>query len=170
MQKTTSLNTVEQKAKQAPFYPKYPEDISRQLDGYDLRLLEEIDFLSRCQAKKSIIGAKYCTPSEKYLSKKSNLSRENVSRHITKLKKLGILSVTHRRPKNGRWTTNLYKIVSYVFWRVGGFLKRLRSRPHRVTPATHIAIPVRENKAFELPSSISNEVKGILERWRSRAT
>jgi biotin operon repressor len=119
------------------------------LDGYDLKILEQIYFLSQCQAKKSPTGAKYCTPSEKYLGKQLGISRESVSHHVVKLNKLGVLDVTHRRKVQGRWQTNLYKIVSWIWWRIRQATKSLRTRPHRVKPASHITTPVRVNNNLE---------------------
>jgi len=115
------------------------------LDGYDLKILEQIYFLSRCQAKKSPTGARYCTPSEKYLGNQLGISRESVSHHVVKLNNLGVLDVTHRRKLHGRWQTNLYKIVSWIWWRIRQATKSLRTRPHRVKLASHIATPVRVN-------------------------
>lgn len=144
------------------------QDTLNQLDGHDLRILEEIDYLSRLQGKKSPTGARYCCPGQKYLGEKIGLARENVSRHITKLMKMGILDVTHRRPIRDMFQTNLYKIRSWIFWRLGKILRSLRSLPKRVTQPSHIAIPVRENINRPIPKMVDPFVQSILERWQAR--
>ena len=117
-----------------PFAVRVAEETLKQLDGYDLRLLEEIHFLCRCKAKSSKTGARYANPSEEYLSRKVGLSRSNVSRHMSKLSKLGILLVTHRRKVRERFQTNLYRILSWVWWRAGKIAAILRQGPNRQKP------------------------------------
>ena len=146
------------------------EDTLRQLDGYDIRILEEINFLSTCQAKKSPIGARYCCPGEAYLGAKIGLARENVSRHISKLGNLGILEVTHRAPIRGHWRTNLYKIRSWIFWRLGKILRKLRFTPPRVTLPSHKQFPKREEINPPLSETAQNLVESILQRWSARGT
>lgn len=161
----TGKETANQSRKFSPF----PADIIKQLSGHDFRLLEELSFLSRSQAKRSPTGARYCCPSEKYLAGKINLERANVSRHIAKLEKLGILSVTHRRPVRGHWRTNLYKIISWKWWKFSGLLKKATPTPHRVSRPTHLANPKREIVAPHYAEGLRSDLKSLLERWRSRA-
>jgi hypothetical protein len=131
---------------QANDHPRrFDQKTFNQLDGYDLKLLDLIYFLSKCQAKKSPTGAKYCTPSEIYLGNKLRISRESVSHHVVKLNALGVLDVTHRPKRYGKWQTNMYKIVSWVWWRIRQATQQLRSLPHRVKPGSHITTPMRES-------------------------
>jgi len=149
-----------------PTTPPHPRQFDlktyRQLDGPDIRLLEELNHLSRIQGKKSPTGAKYCCPSEMYLSKKVGIARENISRHVTKLTKLGILAVTHRRKLHGNWQTNMYRIVSWVWWRLRQATEKLRSLPSRVTQPSHISIPVRENESRSPKEGAPTANKGFL--------
>jgi biotin operon repressor len=153
----------------APHPRRFDHKTFQQLDGYDLKLLEEIHFLSQLQAKKSPTGAKYCNPSQVYLSKKLGISRESISHHVTKLHKLGVLDVTHRRKLHGRWQTNLYKIVSWVWWRIRQAMKALRTLPHRVKLGSHIATPMRENNKPEepkgSPSGSISDLRSVLEQF-----
>ena len=151
-----------------PHPRQFDEETYRQLDGYDIRLLEEIEFLSKLQAKKSITGAKYCCPSEIYLSKKVGIARENISRHISKLSRLGILAITHRRKLRGNWQTNMYRIVSWVWWRLRQATQTLRSLPSRVTQPSHKAISVRENEEPSRIEGSSSSIKGILTNLLAR--
>jgi len=140
----------------------------RQLDGPDIRLLEEIDFLSRRQAKRSVTGARYCCPSEIYLSKKIGIARENVSRHISKLSRLGVLAVQNRRKLRGNWQTNLYKIVNWGWWRLRQAAQALRSTPARVTGTSHKAISVRENESLPRSEGAPTAIKGLLTELLAR--
>lgn len=140
----------------------FPAETWKQLDGVDLRLLEEIAYLSDLQRKKSPTGARYCCPSELYLSQKIGVRREAISRHVNKLAELGVLSVTHRRKKGGNWQTNLYKVVKWVYWKVRQAVSGLRGKLHRVRPTAHIAIPMRENKSAERQSGGPSGIKGTL--------
>lgn len=144
------------------------QDTLNKLDGYDLRLLEEINYLSKQQGKKSKTGARYCCPGEAYLGNKIGLARENVSRHITKLSHLGILEVTHRSPIRDKFRTNLYKIRSWIWWRLGKILRSLRSLPNRVTPTSHKLIPMRDKETKPLPEVANSYVQSILKRWQER--
>lgn len=111
------------------------------LSGLDYRVLEQIDFLSKLQARKSPTGARYCNPGQAWLAKTLGRSRQTINVRVRKLYHLGILSITHRRKKQGHWQTNLYKIVQYTGWgwaRVHNLLTTLRNR---VKKAGHIAPP-----------------------------
>lgn len=141
---------------------RFPQQIWQQLDGIDLKLCEEIAFLSRCQAKKSPTGARYCCPSEAYLSKKIGVRRETISDHVRKLEKLGVLHVLRRRKKGGQWQTNLYKLIKWVHWLVSKALAPLRGRPPRVTEKSHISIPKRENESMEEAKGGASHIKGTL--------
>lgn len=145
----------------------FPHDITLQLDGADLRILEEMNFLSRLQAKKSRTGAKYCTPGEEYLGEKVGLSRSRVSDHICKLEKLGLLQVQRRRPINGRWQTNLYKIINWCWWRMAAILRKTTGKKRRraaaetprnpspCAPGSTHSYPVKENISLEGASTSS---------------
>lgn len=134
-------------------YLRYDQKTERQLDGLDIRLLELLRFLCGCQAKKSPIGARYCCPSELYLAGKLDVCRKTISLHVVKLRKLGVLSVTHRRQIRGVWQTNLYKIISSCWWRLGQVLQQFRKQSHRAQSLEHKAYPMREILNSETPAS-----------------
>jgi len=179
-------------AKSTPPQSTIFDHIRWRLDHYDYRLLEEIQFISRLAAKKSPTGARYAVCSEAYLAKKVHLTRANVSRHISKLASLGILSVTHRRRARGRWQTNLYKIVNWMWWPIGKLMRSLRPKWHQIRNAfaKNPAQPPPQDKGIASPCAANSThnnlyerdnnpplsekaqafVNGILERWRSRAT
>lgn len=117
------------------------------LDGHDFRLLDELAYL--CKLRQKHVGASYCTPSTSYLSAKLGIVRESVSRHITKLTKLGILSVTHRRKRDGTWLTNLYKIVKWEAWRIhGAIAQTLRGKKSRKESSSVNHVTLDANKPF----------------------
>src|SRR5215510_7026865 len=78
-----------------------------ELDGIDFRLLEELLFLSD--------GEGFCFPSRAYLAAQLRVNIGTISRHVTKLNRLGVLQVKQRRAKHpdGTWSThsNYYWIV-----------------------------------------------------------
>jgi hypothetical protein len=146
---------------------RFEWEIYNQLDGYDFRILEYLMYLCKIQAKKSPTGARYAYPSEAHLASKLDTTRETISRHVSKLSRLGVIAVTHRRKVRGHWQTNLYRIVSHSWWKVQQVIALLRGKHgrkgqesltstpqlqhqrrenhHRVTQSSHLAIPVREN-------------------------
>src|SRR5262245_17181852 len=107
----------------------FPVDIYRQLLGVDFRLLDELTFLSRQQKKKT--GSSYCLPGRQYLSEKLGISIRTISRSDARLKRLGILDVTQRRPIRGIWQTNLYKVRHWLGWRLGQIGMNLRKIVYR---------------------------------------
>jgi len=157
---------------------QFPVDINQQLLGVDYRLLDALGFLAKQQRKKS--GAAYCMPGRKYLSQKLGVSIRTVSRSIARLKRLGILDVIQRRPVRGIWKTNLYKIRSWVGWRLGQIAGMLRKVTHREPHVAHIAprervirtadayLPLQ--KATSDPSEPAWNAKGeaLLADWQKR--
>jgi hypothetical protein len=128
---------------------RFEWEIYNQLDGYDFRILEYLMYLCKLQAKKSPTGARYAYPSESHLANKLDTTRETISRHVSKLSRLGVIAVTHRRKVRGHWQTNLYRIVSHVWWKVQQAISQLRGKTHRVTPTSHLTTPMRGNKNLE---------------------
>jgi hypothetical protein len=148
---------------------QFPRDIYRQLLAVDFRLLDELTYLSRKQAKRSPSGARYCIPGRQYLAAKLGVCVRTVSRSIARLKRLGILDVTQRRPVRGIWKTNLYKIRHWLGWRLGQVQGLLRKPFHRGTPVAHIATRERvmgTPEAHTLPRN--NAGDAILARWKNK--
>lgn len=131
----------------------FPADIYRQLLGVDHRLLDELTFLARKQAQRSPSGARYCIPSRTYLAAKLGVCVRTVSRSVARLKRLGIIDAIQRRPVQGIWRTNLYKVKHWLGWRIGQMGQLLRAKlpkaKHRGTPMAHIASRKREMKTSE---------------------
>jgi hypothetical protein len=128
------------------------------LTGLDARFLELLDFDCRRQATKSPTGARYSIKPEAWFAKCLSVCRETISHVVSKLSKLGILEVTHRSQIRGQYQTNLYKIRSWVWWRLGKLLRALRKAQHRVKEPSHLSHPERvkrpEQKAEGAPSAI----------------
>lgn len=146
----------------------FPSDIAQRLTGTDFRLLDELSFLSRLQRKRT--GASYAMPSRRYLAEKIGCSIRTVSRSVARLKRLGILEAVQRRPRRGVWRSNLYRIRSWIGWRLGqlsGALRKIGS--HRGTRTAHIAFSKRKIETSEEQSPPQNDLgTSILARWRDR--
>jgi DNA-binding transcriptional ArsR family regulator len=102
----------------------FPTDIYQQLDGIDFRLLDELAFL--CQQQRQRTGAAYCCPGREYLARKVDCDIGTISRHTSKLERLGLLEKIQRRPVRGQWRSCLYRLRSWVSWRLGQVAGMLR--------------------------------------------
>jgi DNA-binding transcriptional ArsR family regulator len=123
---------------------RFDEYTLRQLDGKDLMILEHLMFLCKVHKQNSKSGASYAIPSQMWLAKKIGIRRETVSRHITKLARLGILEVTHRRQVKGKYKTNMYRIREWKWWRTGKAIYKLRHPEGEAKSALRI----EENKTL----------------------
>jgi len=135
-------------------------DVWNQLDGIDFRLIEELSFLSKEKG--------YCWPGREYLAAKLRVTVGTISRHVTKLKGLGLLEVFHRRRRrsDGTWDTktNIYKVVRWAGNKVSTILRSLFTGMRR---AAHR--PKKEEISCGDLSKIGNkEVRSILEKWSLR--
>jgi hypothetical protein len=164
---------------------QFPQDIYQQLDGIDFRLLDELAYL--CNQQRQRTGAAYCCPGRDYLAGKVGCDRGTISRHTTKLERLGVLEKIQRRPLRGQWRSCLYRLRSWVGWRLGqvaGMLRKIgKARApgptaHRVRPSARIAHKY-ENNASKPPSKPLNTPLSpeqiaardpILARWLQRGT
>jgi hypothetical protein len=147
----------------APHPRRFDRQTYNQISGLDARLLELIDFDSRQQAKKSPTGARYSLKPQAWLAKVLGVCRETVQNRIYHLEKLGILDVTRRDPKRGKWQTNMYKIVSFVWWRLRQALRDLR-RPHkRAEKSPHLSTPMRGKETERREKGEPLAIKGILQ-------
>lgn len=162
---------------------QFPHEIYRQLDGIDFRLLDELAFLCKQQQKRT--GAAYCCPGREYLAAKTGCDVGTISRHTTKLEKLGLLEKIQRRPVRGQWRSCLYRLRSWVSWRLGqvaGMLRKVgkgksaEQETHRVRLGARIAHPYENNvfktppKPRETPLSVEQIAARhpILARWLQR--
>ncbi len=143
----------------------FPWPIWNQLTGIDLRLLDELIFLSRRQADQSTRQAHYCIPGRKYLARKLNCAVVTVSRHVSKLKRLGILDAFQRRPVTGRWQTNFYRVLTWQAWRYGQIRQLINTLTNRVSKPTHIAA---SSEAKTQPKDQKVAFGELYDRWMSR--
>jgi len=68
---------------------RFPQDIYQKLDGYDFRILDELAFL--CKQQRQRTRAAYCCPGREYLAGKIGCDVGTISRHTSKLVRLGIV-------------------------------------------------------------------------------
>jgi hypothetical protein len=150
----------------------FPQEIYKQLDGIDFRILNEIAFLSKQQKKRT--GSAYCCPGREYLAAKVGCDIGTISRHTSKLVRLGVLEKRQRRPIRGIWQTCLYKLRGWASWALAGIagqLRKIGNNSHRVRPSTHRASVQTEIRTPKVQSLIKNDlVTQILERWEARGT
>jgi len=112
--------------------------VTRRLSGTQLQILLKIVFLSLLHGVQSKRGSIYCTPSEKYIAKAVNIHRVTVSRNVCSNSLKLLLEKQRRRPVNGEWQTNLYKL-SKLFWAMfGNIINRFRKSFNRVTSVLHV--------------------------------
>jgi len=149
---------------------RFDQETYNQLTALDGRLLEAIHYDCRIMRAHSPQRASYSVKPQAYFAKILGVTRETVSDHYRKLEKLGILAITHRRKIHGLWQTNLTRIVSWIWWRLGKVLRKLRGTPHRVTQLSHIATPKRVNDNREplKGGPVDLFTQQILARWEQR--
>jgi hypothetical protein len=147
---------------------RFDRQTYNQLTGLDARFLELLNYDCLQQAKKSPVGARYSIKPEAWYAKALNTCRETISHVVTKLSRIGILEVTHRNAVHGQYQTNLYKIRSWVWWRLGKLLRSLRKVSHRVKETSHLTNPIRvkkpEPRGEGAPSAIKETLTGLLAR------
>lgn len=144
---------------------RWPRELWNQLSSIDLRLIDELAYLCRRQAQTGRSGAAYCHPGRRYLARKLGCSIPTVSRHISKLKALGMLTAFQRRPKHGTWQTNLYKLIAWTSWRAAQIRHLVASVAHRVSKPTHIAA---SSEANSQPQTSKESLRDVFDRWRAK--
>ena len=118
--------------------------VTRRLSETQLQIFQKICFLSLLHGVQSKRGSIYCTPSEKYLAKAADIHRVTVSRNVCSNSLKMLLEKQRRRPVNGEWQTNLYKL-SKLFWAMfGNIINRFRRSFDRVTRMLHV-VTKRDN-------------------------
>lgn len=143
----------------------WPWHLWRQLSSIECRLLEELAYLARLQAKRSKSGAFYCVPGREYLAKKLGCSVVTVSRHVSRLKGLGLLSAFQRRPQEGQWQTNLYRLIHPLSWGVARIRHLVATTSYRVSRMTHLA----SSKKTKINSKPDNaDFEALVGRWLGR--
>jgi len=108
-------------------------------------LISRIVFLSLLHSTSDKSRAVYCIPSERYLAKAVDCTRETVSRNLKPLRKIGLLDIVQRRPHGGRWSTNLYRLGKLLWSMIQDVTTRFFAIVHRVTSTSHIVSETRYN-------------------------
>lgn len=146
----------------------WPRQAWNQLTSVDIRLLDHLGYLSRRQSERSPTGATYCTPGRQYLARQLGCSVETISRHSTKLENLGIISKVQRRPIEGRWQTNLYRLTHWIAWRAASIRTMVRKLAHRLSKPAHIGLSSRESINPAKGVADATTFADLLARWHAR--
>ena len=158
-------------------YPAYksatislPYEIRTKMNSTDLYILDKLMSMYRSQAKKSRSRAGYAYPGERWLGEITGRCRETISRSVTKMENMGLISITHRRRRNGYWQTNLYQIgaklleiIGYSAYIVRGLINRVTSKPHIVNNS-HITLRSNSPKKDFSDNLISNPIRELLNK------
>ena len=87
-----------------------PHEIVVCLSRAEIYTADLILDLCRCTSKKIPSRAMYSCVGQKWLARRVGVTREWISKCVSKLSRLGILRITHRRRVAGIWRTNLYRV------------------------------------------------------------
>lgn len=104
------------------------------LSSIDLKILDELAFLCRCKAKTNLSGKPWCHPGRVWLAQRLRCSVVTISRHVSKLRRLGVLDAFQPRKVHGRWQTNVYRLVSRAAWRMARIRVLIERVAHRTIP------------------------------------
>lgn len=123
----------------------YPSNIINGLTGTELRIINEVAYLSRLSRARSHIGAEYSVCGQKYLARKCGRSISAIQRACRRLWQIGVLTRKRRRMVAGRWQTNLLTVRRSIKRAAASLLGLLRQRstPHSVNAV--IAISIDDN-------------------------
>ena len=110
-----------------------PRSPLRDLSATDMQLLDEIRYLSELQARINGTGSYYARPSRRYLALKTGVCITTVSRRISRLERLGYITRTQRRPRLGRYQTNLYTLQQLLATGARRLTASLKAALSRVT-------------------------------------
>lgn len=119
----------------APF--TLPPWITADLTTADIKIFYRIFSLLNWRAKIAPEKSLYIWPSQTWLGQETGYCRETVSRSIQRLQAAGLIRIIHRRPENGRWTTNLYMIGNWLIRFVRRISQSLIVPINRVTKKSH---------------------------------
>jgi len=160
---------------------QFPYEIYRKLEGVDFRLIDELSFLANLQAQRT--GSRYCIPGRKYLARKLGVCVRTISRHLSKLRRLGVIDAIQRRPVRGQFQTNLYRVYEWTVWQARRVMSLIRDvweavkpkkrapapaptlLPDRGTPLAHLA-PKKER--ITPPETNILETNPLLREWMKR--
>lgn len=129
-----------------------------QLRSGDFRFLDTVGYLSRLQAKRSPVGATYCTPGRVWLATQLQCSVRTVSRITARLASIGVLQKQQRRPRRGHWSTNLYRIVGRAGWRAAALAHQLRRLSHRLSQPARLAQSQKTENDSQRPNESLRDI------------
>ena len=153
-----------------------PHEIVICLSRAEIYTADLILDLCRCTSKKIPSKALYACVGQKWLAERVGVTREWISKCVSKLSRLGILRITHRRKIAGIWKTNMY--------RAGDALKKgyhtakrlfLLSKSH-VNSGAHIGVKITTSstemrRASPFSSDMSrDELLAKIKRDRERSS
>lgn len=144
---------------------RFHRETWNQLTAIDARLLDALAFLARLKGKTSPTNARYATPGRRWLAAHLDCSVETITRHTTKLARLGLLTKLQRRPQAGQWQTNLYRLVSPMAWQAAALVHHVRAAAHRLSKVPHIGLSVPDNQT---PQRQKESLREIIERGLAR--
>jgi len=143
----------------------------RQLSSIDIRLLEVLAYLSRLTARRSPTGASYCIPGRAWLATRLGCSRETISEHVARLARLGLIHRQQRRPVDGRWQTNLYRLIHPGAWVAARCLHVVLATARRMPRMARLAFsPRREETDVRSKESLREVIQRGLAKWGPRPT
>ncbi len=127
----------------------------RGLSINSMNVLQYILFVATLHGMQNSSGAIYCVPSEERIAGVVKLHRVTVSRIVSLLQSEGFLMITHRRPLNGKWATNLYRLSKTLWVKYGNVINQFKPAYNRVAALLHLVSktvksfnPRQEFKAF----------------------
>ncbi len=142
-----------------------PAEIWAALSSIDLKVLEQLAFLCRLKARERPGGAAWCHPGRRWLAERLRCSVSTVSRHVCKLRRLGVLDKFQPRPRGGIWRTNVYRLLSRRSWRLARIGVLIERVAHRSRLHAHYS-PKESAKRGSSDSRL--EFSALYERWMSR--
>jgi len=127
----------------------------KQYTNIDDLVLSEVMYLSRLQRERT--GAFYCNPSHRYIAHQVDCSTKTVERRLANLKKLRLITITHRRPiGNGKWQTSIIKPIRsrVAMLKEDSFMEYFREEQEH--PEDNLQKPDAENRQTDVTYIASN--------------
>lgn len=130
-----------------------PDGRTVRLTGTELRIIDELHFLSEQQRSRSPKGAAYAIPGRRWLAQRCGVTVWQVSRATSRLANLGLLSKSQRRPQGGRWRSCIYWVHARTAWAAARVNRVVRAAFNRVRFTAHIAKSKQLLESKEPPRS-----------------
>lgn len=142
----------------APQRQRFDRTIWNQLSSLDVRILDELAYLSRLQAQKSTTGARYCVPGRRWLAERLGCSVETISEHTSRLADLGLIRKLQRRPLDGKFQTNLYRLIHPMAWMAARVARAVTRVANRMPRMAHIASVQRTERVSQQPKESLRDI------------